>query len=161
MIADKLTTFSDGDAAGNTGTRAIGNSVDLQATGVVANVGDQLGGLRDAGGGQPIYLQVMVSEAFLFTGTTDHSYTIELVTSANSDLSTPTVLLAGTNPNTTDIAIGTVLLQVALPTEGTAYQRFIGLNEVVVGTTSTGKIKAFLTEDPRSIKTYAQASVGF
>lgn len=161
MIADKLTSFAENVAAGDTGTRAVGNSVDLQSTGTLANVGDQVAGQRDAGGGQDLFLQVMASEAFLFSGTTDHSYTVQFVTSANSDLSSPTVLLSSGVSATTDIAIGTVLLQTPLPTEGTAYKRYVGIQEVVVGTTTTGKLNAFLTLDPRSTKTYAQAPVGF
>lgn len=164
MIADNLLTFADSVAAGDTGTRTIGDSVDIRAMGAATNAGlnSNLGPLSDIGSGKPVFLTVTVDEAFLFAGTTDHSYTIKFVTGNDSNLSDGVVLASSTNPATTDIAIGTTLLKIALPMEGTAYKRYIGMQEVVVGTTTTGKINALLSYDPiTDKKVYADSVPGF
>lgn len=164
MIADTLLTFADGVAAGDTGTRIVGDSVDLRGMGTASGAGlnSMIGSLRDVGAGQPVYLQVSVDEAFLFAGTTDHSYTVKFVTGNDSNLSDFTVLASSTNPSTTDIALGTKLLQITLPMEGTAYKRYVGVQEVVVGTTTTGKLNAYLSIDPSTgTKVYADSAPGF
>lgn len=164
MITDKLVTFAEGVAAGNTGTRIVGDVVDIKSLGADTNAGGDAGGSRDVGAGQPVYLEVSVDEAFAFSGT-DFSYTVKLVSSDDSsDMTSAVVHMVSSDPNTSTIAIGTVLLSAALPAEGaSAYKQYIGIQEVVVGTTTTGKINAHLTLDPRTVptKVYPDNDAGF
>lgn len=169
MITDKLTYFADSVASGNAGTRTVGTAVDLTALGIVTNAtvnGADVGGQIDAGDGQPIYLQVIATEAYFGTVSTD-AITFSLVTSATDTLAAGTVLAQSQSyvfGITTDvIALGDTVFQVALPLEGSAYKRYLGVQETVVGTTSTGKFSAFLTLDPRTKagKAYPQADVHF
>lgn len=161
MITDKNLTFADSVAMGNTGTRVIGDTIDVKSLGADTNAGGDAGGLRDVGSGQPLYVVATVDEAIAFAGTTDHSYTLQVWTGANADGTDSTVIATFANPNTTDVAAGFQLGCVALPTEGSAYAQYVGLQEVVVGTTTTGKLNAVLTIDPRAVKSYADSDPGF
>lgn len=147
MIYDTLTTFADGEETGNTGTRLIGDTIDLQVA-------------RDVGNGQPLYLFVVVRDGI--TAASAGTYQVKL-TSGTSDA------LAGARDHiispvfvtgTSAIPEGTVLLQVPLPVEGNEYQRYLGIQEVV-GTqnTTAGEIDAFLTLDPSGWKSYPQGAV--
>lgn len=164
MISDNLTTFCTDQAAGASATATtVGDVIDLKATGDSNNVGDNVGEVTPPGGGQPIYLQIVVSEDFVGTNTTD-DITFALVTSANAGLTSGVTLFSvnhvyGTGTDVLDAGDTAVL--VALPTEGLAYERYLGIQETVVGATTTGKYSAFLTLDPRREKSFPQADVGF
>lgn len=164
MIVDKLTTFVDNVASGATATATVvGDVYDLQATGDSNNVGDNVGGASPPGGGQPTWLQIVVTEDYVGTSTTD-DITFAVVTSDNAGL-TDGVTLFSINKvyglGTDVLDAGDVVAQIPLPTEGPEYQRYLGITEAVNGTTSTGKFSAFLTLDPRRERSFPQADVGF
>lgn len=147
MIYDTLTTFADGEETGNTGTRLIGDTVDLQD-------------VRDVGNGQTLYLMVMVSTGI--TAGSAGTYQVKLTSGTDNTLASPVDHLVSAEfvTGSTAIDAGTVLLHAALPIEGVEYKRFLGIREVV-GTqnTTAGEISAFLTLDPHAWKSYAQGAV--
>lgn len=162
MITDTLLTFANNVASGDTGTRVIGDVIDLKSMGDDANapLNGNLGSQGDVGSGEPVYLSIFATEAYDFTSTT-HTLSFALITSATSDLTDNVVIWQGATSDTDIVLAGTVIAMVPLPTAGTDYRRYLGLKETVNGITGTGKISAQLTLDPRKEKSYPQASVGF
>lgn len=164
MISDKLNTFATDQAAGAAGTaETVGDVIDLQATGVATNVGDNVGGDSPPGGGQAAFLNILVTEDFVGASSTD-SIVFSLVTSDNANLTDGTVLFSVEYEfglGTDSLDAGDVAAMVALPTEGPEYQRYLGIQETVTGATTTGKYSAFLSLDPRRLKSFPQADVGF
>jgi|SRR3972149_5226521 len=142
MILDERTELCDATAC-NTGAAATYNVGDLIDTSVV----------RDIGNGEPVYLVVTVA-----TGITVASSTGTVSFQLVSD-STDTVATDGTqtihvrseswDTSTVAIAAGTVLACLALPPEGSVYERYLGLQQVT-GTTAlnAGAINAAFTLTP-------------
>lgn len=138
MILDKRNEFCDAVAlnTGGAGTYLVGDQVDL-------------GTARDVGNGEPMYLVITVdtlptsggSATAQFTLASDASASIATDGSASVHFQTKAFTIA-------QMAAGQVLAAVALPMEGVAYERYLG----VLQTTGTaaftgGKINAFLTHD--------------
>jgi hypothetical protein len=144
MITDKFVYFAEGVATGNTGTRILGDVIDLQQ-------------VRDIGAGQPIYLVVQVKTAI--TAASGGTYAVKLTSGTNDALANPQDhVVSATFSSAATIAAGTELLKVALPMEGPAYKRYIGVQEVVASqNTTAGAVSAFLVFDAVSYKAYPNA----
>lgn len=157
MILDKLTEFCDDTAASLTAGASwqnIGNQIDISD-------------LRDVGAGHPIYLVVTVGTtginaagagAFAVRLASDDSATIHASTSTVHVTSPSKVTSTTSGDAGGALAPGTVLLAVALPLEGDAYERFLGIQALVTTeNTTAGTINAFLTLDFAKWKAYADA----
>lgn len=144
MIVDSLNKFAEGTATGNTGTRVIGDVIDLGAPN------------RDLGAGEPIYLNVVVDTAI--TAGAGGTIQFALTSAADAALTSSPVnhLITGTLDAAAGVAIGTVLFNVALPSA--LYGRFLGVREIVaVANTTAGKIDAFLSRNQNAYRSYAGA----
>lgn len=162
MIIDSLTQFADGEDTGSTGTNLLGDVVDLWATGLVNNVGNNVGGQRDVGNGQPMYLFVKVDEDI--EAGVGGTYQVELVSASDEAISNDVTVhvVSGVFDSGDTIEAGTVLIHVALPMEGPMYQRYLALREVVgEESTDEGQVSGFLVFDPHGWKAYPQADVAF
>lgn len=148
MILDKLTEFCDATAlnTGGAGSYLIGSQIDLSQA-------------RDIGNGQPVYLVIQVeteidagaSGTVQFHLASDATAAIDPST-GTKHLSSP-VFTVGTG-----IPAGTVLMAVALPMEGNAYEQFLGIVQTTgVAAVTAGKIDAFLVHDVAAWKSYADA----
>lgn len=144
MLTDALNTFALAEATGNTGTRAIGDVMDLSEV------------PGDIGAGRPMYFYAQVdTEIEAGAGGT---IVFQLVTADNDALTTNAEILFATAAldAATGVAAGTVLFNVALPSR--TYRRYLGVREVVaVENTTAGKIDALLTEDLIAYRAYPQA----
>lgn len=139
MLIDRLTQFCNATAAdtGGTGLALIGDQIDLESA-------------RDIGAGKPIYLVIQVTTAFdsandtatvSFVLASDASAAIADDGSASVHLQTPALLVT---------ALVAGYRQVfAVPQEGVAYERYVGLlQNVGVQALTAGAISAFLTLTP-------------
>jgi hypothetical protein len=146
MILDERTEIADATAlnTGAAGSYIIGDVIDL-------------GTARDVGAGEPLYFVVTVDTTATSGGSATGQFS--LVTDDNSSLSSPAVLASSKAWTVATMTAGTTLMAVALPTEGTAYERYIGLQQTT-GTAAftAGKVNAFLTSDVARWKAYADAS---
>jgi hypothetical protein len=127
MLTDREMTFSNNQAV-TTGTQ---NSTDVYDQGV-ANVNINTG--RE--------LQVFVSVTTLFASGT--SLAVNLVESAASDLSSPTVLATSGVIAEANLTKGAVLLRTAFPRTS---KRYLGLQYVTVGTHTAGTIWGGVVRD--------------
>lgn len=145
MILDKRNEFADAVAlnTGGAGTYLIGDQIDL-------------GAARDIGNGQPVYLVITVdtlptssgSATAQFSLASDASASIATDGSASVHFQTKAFAIS-------EMAAGTVLAAVALPTEGVAYERYVGILQTTGTAAFTGgKINAFLTHDVAKWKSY-------
>ena len=142
MILDERTEFCDATAlnTGGAGSYLLGDVIDL-------------GEAKDIGHADPLYLVVQVDT----TATSGGSATgvISLVTDDNASLSSPAVVVSSKAWAVADMAAGTTLMVVQLPMEGTAYERYIGIQQTTgVAAFTAGKINAFLTHTPAKWKAY-------
>ncbi|QGP80007.1 Bbp16 family capsid cement protein [Sphingobium sp. CAP-1] len=135
MITDREARFSLAQAV-TTGTQYSTNSYD---TGVKAS---------SIGDGEELLLTVNVGTAF--AGGT--SLAVNLVDSANADLSSPTVLAGSGVIAEASLTAGVRLLKMRVPSNT---QRYVGLQFVTVGTHSAGTINANIVRDADSNRTYA------
>lgn len=154
MLLDKRTEFADAVAlnTGAAGTYLIGSQIDISEA-------------RDIGNGSPLYLVVTVATGIEVASSTG-TVAFKLASDDSAAISTTTSTVHFTSPefatstttDTTTLAAGTVLFAVALPMEGNAYERYLGILQVT-GTTaiSAGAINAFLTTDVQKWKAYADA----
>lgn len=155
MIMDDFLEFADAvTVAAAAGTALIGDVVDLGLPG------------RDIGNGDEIYFVVSVDTAIITAGSAG-TVKFQLVSDAQAAIATDgsatvhydsgtfaTGAIAATFPTT-----GKTLIAVALPREGPAYERYLGVLCITATTTTTaGKINAFLAPDPRGYKAYPRAS---
>lgn len=145
MLFDTLNTFAEAVATGNTGTRTVGDVIDLGAAPD-----------RDIGVGNHMYLNVVVDTQI--TAGASGTYQVKLVTSDNSDLSSGTDLVVSAELDAaSNIDAGTAILNVAIPSA--TYARYLGIQEVVgTANTTAGKITAFLSKDQRSYTAYPDAT---
>lgn len=144
MIHDANLLFAEAVATGNTGTRLVGDVVDLQTA-------------RDVGAGEPMYLNVLVQTGI--TAGSAGTYQVKLSSATDAAISSGVVdhvVSAEFVTGTTAIPAGTVLLNIAIP--AAAYGRYLGVREVV-GTqnTTAGKITAFLSKDQAAYTAYEGA----
>lgn len=153
MILDARNEFCDNVSAALT-------------AGTWTNVGNQipLGVARDIGSGEPLYLVVAVGSTGIKVGALTGTFEVRLASddSATIHASTSTVHIvsaAVATSTTSDagvLAPGTVLLAVALPMEGSAYEEYIGVQAKATSeNTTAGTINAFLTHDVAKWVPYA------
>lgn len=145
MILDKRNEFCDAVAlnTGGAGTYLVGDQIDL-------------GRARDIGNGDPVYLVITVDTLPTSAGAATAQFT--LASDASASVATDgsaTVHLQTKAFAISEMAAGTILAAIALPLEGVAYERYLG----VLQTTGTaaftgGKINAFLTHDVAKWKSY-------
>jgi hypothetical protein len=145
MILDKRNEFCDATAlnTGAAGTYLIGDQIDL-------------GAARDIGIGEPLYLVITVdtpptsggAATAQFTLASDNSASIATNGTASVHFQTKAFTVA-------EMTAGAVLAAVALPTEGVAYKRFLGILQTTGTAAFTGgRINAFLTHDVAKWKSY-------
>ena len=144
MITDAFNTFASAVATGNIGTNLLGDVINLED-------------LRDIGNGKQLFLNVVVQTAI--AAGAGGTIAVKLTSGTDAALSSPVDhVVSGTFDANAGIAAGTVLLNIALPAEGTEYKQYIGVQEVVaVANTSAGAIDAYLTIDQRAYKAYPDA----
>ncbi len=135
MILDERNEFCDATSAIlNIGNAIIGDVIDLGSAPT----------LQDIGNGEPLYLVIQVTTAFVGATSTT---TFELKSDSTANLATS----ATTHLSTGAIAVATLVegytKVMALPAEAT-YERYLGLWETVATANVTaGAINAFLTRD--------------
>ena len=143
MILDSLLEFADATSvAAAAGTALIGDVIDLQEA-------------RDIGNGEPIYLVIQCATSII-TGGAAGTVKFQLASDAQAAIATngsATVHFDTGTFVTDDDALnaldaGATIAAVALPMEGNAYERYLGILCVTATTTTTaGAINAFLTKD--------------
>jgi hypothetical protein len=143
MILDSLLEFADATSvAAAAGTALIGDVIDLQEA-------------RDIGNGEPIYLVIQCDTSIITGGAagtvkfqlaSDAAAAIATDGSATVHYDTGTIVTGAAGSGLT--AAGATIAAVALPMEGNAYERYLGILCVTATTTTTaGAINAFLTKD--------------
>jgi hypothetical protein len=146
MILDERNEFCDATAlnTGAAGSYLIGDVIDLSVA-------------RDLGGDQAVYLVVSVDTAATSGGSATGQF--NLVTDDNASLSSPTTVVSSQAWPVASMTAGKTLMAVQLPMEGTAYERYIGIQQVT-GTAAftAGKVNAFLTMDVARWKAYDSPS---
>lgn len=146
MILDERTEFCDATAlnTGAAGSYLIGDVIDL-------------GVARDLGGDMATYLVITVDTTATSGGSATGQF--NLVTDDNASLTSPAVVVSSKAWAVADMTAGKTLLAVQLPMEGTAYERYIGIQQVT-GTAAftAGKVNAFITEDVARWKAYDSPS---
>jgi len=146
MILDSLLEFADAaDGSQSAGTFLATNQIDMQEA-------------RDIGNGQPMYLVIQADEAFASSGSATVQFRLRSDSSAAIHATTSTSHLdTGAEAFTVWTAGHTKVL--ALPLEGNAYERFLGLQLIIgAATTTGGTYSAFLTLDPTGWKSYPDAT---
>jgi hypothetical protein len=151
MWLDERAEFADAVAVtGGAGTNLIGDVMDLSA-------------LRDMGAGEPTYLVVQVTTAFV--GGTAFQFVL-----ASDSVAGIATTGAETRHIATDVFLTAQLtagfsLAIALPMgdtqqgEDTAgYERYLGILGIGTGTHSAGSINAFLTNTPAAWVSYPDAT---
>jgi hypothetical protein len=156
MILDERTEFADAVSVANAaGTDLIGDVIDMTVA-------------RDLGNGQPVYL-VITTDTEVITGGTAGTIKFQLASDAQAAIATDgsasvhfdtgTLVTDDAALNDARLNAGGVIAVVALPAEGTVYERYLGILAVVATTTVTaGAINAFLTLDPYGWTAYPDAS---
>ena len=153
MILDERTELADAvSVAAAAGTALIGDVIDMTVA-------------RNLGGGRPVYLVITVDTEIITGGSAG---TIQFVIASDAQAAiatdgTATVHFASklfvtddSAANDSQMNAGSTILCVALPSEGTVYERYLGILAIIATTTVTaGKINAFLTLDPTIWKAYA------
>jgi len=143
MILDERNEFCDATAlnTGAAGSYIIGDNIDL--------------GLqpRDLGGDQALYLVVTVDTTATSGGSATGQF--NLVTDDNVSFTSPAVLVSSKAWAVADMTAGKTLMAVQLPMQGTAYERYLAVQQVT-GTAAftAGKVNAFLTTDVARWKAY-------
>ena len=150
MILDKRTEFADAVAlnTGAAGTYLIGDQIDLGAA------------QRDVGNGEPLYLVITVDTLPTSGGAATAQFTLASDDSASiATNGTASVHFVTKAFAISDMAAGTVLAAVALPIQGVAYERYLGILQTTGTAAFTGgKVNAFLTHDVAKWKAYADAT---
>ena len=148
MIFDKLAEFCDATAlnTGVAGSYFIGSAVDA-------------GPVRDLGAGKPLYLVITVDTAATSGGAATGEFQLR-----SDDTSTINPTTGSLHVSTGAIALANLSIgkrfMLALPVEGIAYERYLGIVQVTgVAAFTAGKINAFLIQDPvgAAWKAYADA----
>lgn len=145
MILDERNEFCDATAlnTGAAGTYLIGDQIDL-------------GTARDVGNGQPLYLVITVDTLPTSAGAATAQF--KLVSDASASIATDGSASLHFETKAfaiSEMAAGTVLAAVALPIEGVAYERYLGILQTTGTAAFTGgKVNAFLTHDVAKWKSY-------
>ena len=127
MITDSLLRVSEDQAV--TSTAVSTNTVDL-------------GVARDMGEGTTLYMNFALTEAFA-NGT---SITFEVITSASSNLGSPTVIGSSAAIVTASLTLGKNIVVRLNPDIAGKGQRYLGARYTVVGTMNAGKVTADIVE---------------
>tara|TARA_B100001115_G_C15562975_1_gene268344 strand:+ start:76 stop:507 length:432 start_codon:yes stop_codon:yes gene_type:complete len=127
MITDKLLRVSEDQAV--TGTAFSTNVIDL-------------GSARDIGEGTALYMNFAVTTAM--SGGTNVKF--EVVTSANDNLSSPTVIGSSDAITTANLTAGANVVVRINPDRGGTGKRYLGARYTVSGTYTAGKITADIVE---------------
>lgn len=148
MILDERNEFADATALGTSGTgrQLVGDVIDL-------------GVARDIGVGEHLYLVLQVDTAFTSAGSATVSF--ELASDAQGAIAvdgTASVHFATAAIPVATLVAGYQIAKIAIPMEGTAYERYLGvIANVGTAALTAGKVNAFLTSDVSRIKHYADA----
>lgn len=158
MIMDERLEFADATSvAAAAGTALIGDVIDLGAT------------ARDIGAGREMFL-VITTDTEIITGGSAGTIKFQLVSDAQAAIATDgsatvhidtgTFVTDDAAANDSKLNAGGLIFYGALPGEGNAYERYLGILCVTATTTTTaGKINAFLTLDPpRTGRVYAEGA---
>ena len=127
MITDSLLRVSEDQAV--TSTAVSTNTVDL-------------GVARDMGEGTTLYMNFALTEAFA-NGT---SVTFEVITSASSNLGSPTVIGSSAAIVTASLTLGKNIVVTLNPEIAGKGQRYLGARYTVAGTMNAGKVTADIVE---------------
>lgn len=147
-IMDSRTLFGeDFDLDQEAGTYLLTNQIDLGTAG------------RDPGNGQPVYLNVVVTETFTDGG---DSATLQLRLASDDSASIHATTSTGhllTAPMLKALLVAGNRFSFPIPVEGLAYERFLGL-QAIVGTAGfdAGMITAWLSLDPIGWKAHPDAN---
>jgi hypothetical protein len=126
MLIDRQSTVSLNQAI--TATAVSTDSIDLRNA-------------RDLGAGDPIELVIICTQSVAGGA----SINFELITSANSDLSSPTSLVSTGAIAVASITAGTEWLRIRVPVADLS--RYLGVRYTVVGTPTAGTFTATFTAD--------------
>jgi len=155
MIMDERTEFADAvSVAAAAGTALIGDVIDMTVA-------------RDIGNGEPLYL-VIQTAVEIITGGVAGTLQFQLASDAQAAIATDgtatihfqtdALVTDDAGANAAQFNAGGVIAVVALPLEGTTYERFLGILAVTATTTTTaGAIDAFLTLDPHGWVSFPDA----
>lgn len=148
MILDERNEFCDATAlnTGAAGTYLLGDQIDSSV-------------VRDLGNGQPIYLVITVDTLPTSGGAATAQFTLASDDSASiATNGTASVHFVTKAFAISEMAAGTVLAAVALPAQGVAYERYLGILQTTGTAAFTGgKINAFLSTDVARWRAYADA----
>lgn len=145
-IIDKLTTFHEGAISATAGTALVGDVIDLQFA-------------RDIGNGKPLYLNVIFTVAVASGG----AATVNIILASDAQAAIATDGSATVHWQTGAASIANSAkgktYSVALPLEGNAYERYLGiLVTTATATTTAGSIIAFLAPTPIGWQAYPEAA---
>lgn len=154
MTLDEFNEFADAaSVAAIASTALIGDVVDLGSVS------------RDLGIGEPLWCIISVDTEIITGGNagtiqfhlcSDAQAAIATDGSATYHASSPSIVTDGTDANGALCKAGAYPLAIQMPSG--AYERYLGILCTIGTTTVTaGKINAFLTNNPRSIKAYPDA----
>jgi len=148
MILDERTEFCDATAlnTGAAGTYLIGDVIDLSVA-------------RDIGAGEPLFFVVTVDTAVTSGGAA--TVTFQLASDAQAAIATDgsaSVHFASAAIPKATLVAGYRAVAVRLPTEGTAYEQYLGVLQITgTAALTAGKVNAFLTHDYAKFKAYNDA----
>lgn len=147
MYTDSQLTFSAAQAV--TATAFSTNTVDLLAA-------------QDAGAGRPVYLVIRVGTAVTAAGAATVQF--QLVSSANANLSSPSILGQSDAIGKANLGANTLMV-VTLPKSYAGKpigQRYLGLQYTVgTGPLTAGTFDAYLTPDAAGLKSVNPYPVGW
>lgn len=135
MITDKLLRVSEDQAV--TTTAVSTNTIDLSVA-------------RDIGEGKELFMNFAVTTAF--AGGT--SVKFEVISSANANLSSPTVIGSSDAVVTADLVAGKNVAVAINPQIASNGQRYLGARYTVSGTYTAGKVTADIVETVQDGKKY-------
>lgn len=141
MILDKYTEFTDGAAFAS---GLIGDVIDVFTPGAT---------MRDIGNGRPVYWYVIITEA----GAGGTSLKVQLTTSDDAGLAGADVVVETAAIPVADLTEGAMIAMIALPIEGVAYKKYVGIKGSLSGAFTGGKLASGLTLDPHGWKAYPSA----
>lgn len=136
MINDQFLRVSTGQAVTTTAVSA--DTIDLSQA-------------RDIGAGEDLYMAFAVGTAFAGGTSTE----FQVISSANADLSSPTVVGSSGAIATASLTAGSRQAVRINPRVGSNGQRYLGARYVVVGTNTAGTVTADIVHGIQDSKTYA------
>ena len=147
MIMDRLCEFCDATAlnTGAAGSYVLGSSYDMTIP-------------RDIGAGQGLWLVITVDTAATSGGSATAEFQLRSDAQDPIHATTSTLHFSSGAIAVADLTQGKKYY-FPVPSEGTAYERFLGLVQVTaVAAFTAGKINAFITTDPPAWQTYPEGS---